>query len=150
MIGLIKKFVNSDFSKPLNEGGVKVVKSVQRGVTSAAGNVTISAVNMAKTLVVSSSKGSTGYVASRGTFSGSTTGQLSGTVSYQAGKTSSASGYDPGNLTGNVSIGGTRTLTGSLSGGTTDLTTRQYSARLTAATTVYCDGPVEWQVVEYY
>jgi hypothetical protein len=40
-------------------------------------------------------------------------------------------------------------LSGTISGGTTNLTTKQYSAVLTSATTLTCDGPVEWQVVEY-
>lgn len=33
--------------------------------------------------------------------------------------------------------------------GTTNLTTRQYSARLTSETTLQCDGAVEWQLIEY-
>ena len=97
MIGLIKKFINSDFNKPLNTNidntnavvtngtygnsaintkvtdvqnkinnatyGLSaiqalvnrgVVKSVQRGTTSTSGSITISSVNINKTLVVGS------------------------------------------------------------------------------------------------
>ena len=36
----IKKTINSDFSTPLNEGGVKIVKSVQRGLVMAGTTIT--------------------------------------------------------------------------------------------------------------
>ena len=40
-------------------------------------------------------------------------------------------------------------MSGSLSGGYTDLTTNQYSAKLISATQLQTDGAVEWQVIEY-
>lgn len=119
--------------------GMGAVKSVQRGTTTGATTVTIAAVDMAKSIVISRSKGSAGYVAARGSISGS----LSGDASYGS-KTN-------GNLTTgsgssiSVSLSGTRTL----SGGTTDLTVKEYSAQLISDTTIKTDGPVEWQVVEY-
>ena len=54
----IKKTINSDFSTPLNEGGVKIVKSVQRGINTTVGDsaksvdITISAVDVNKSIVI--------------------------------------------------------------------------------------------------
>jgi hypothetical protein len=112
-------------------GGVGL-KSVQRGVYygDGAASVTINAVNPDKTIVLSASKGSDGYAAVRGTFETS-----------DGFSTGSNSGMQPGY--------GSR-VGGSISGGTTNLTVKVYSARLTSATTITCDGPVEWQVVEFY
>ena len=46
-------------------------------------------------------------------------------------------------------INATENQTFSLSGGTTDLTVKEYSARLISPTQLECDGPVEWQVIEF-
>jgi len=117
------------------------VKSVQRGVyAGAGGTVTISSVNTSKSVVLSVSKGSSGYVAARGTVSMSLT-PSGGAVSARGG--GSTNYPDVGSF---PNYSGS----GSISGGTTDLTTKQFSAILTNATTLTCDGPVEWQVIEYY
>jgi len=146
----------------LSSGGGGV-ESVQRGVQASAGTVTISSVDTAKSIVLSVSKGSDGFVAARGTLdSGSISGSTSGTLSATS-TTADGSGatfrtpFTPDfdsctALFPNYS--GTRTLTATaasrtLSSGTTDLTTKQYSAVLTNSTTLTCDGPVEWQVIEY-
>ena len=57
--------VNSDPTKPLNEGGVKIVKSVQRGVTWSNSNnsyqtLAINEVDIKKSIVVSSTN--SGYI----------------------------------------------------------------------------------------
>lgn len=106
--------------------------SVQRGITAGAGNVTISVVNISKTIVLSKSKGSAGYVAARGSISLSP----SGGTPLGGGEFGTTSGSFP-------------TYSGSLTGGTTDLTTKEYSARLVDSTTIYCDGPVEWEVMSF-
>lgn len=85
-------------------------------------------------MVLSVSKGSAGYVAARGTVNLSPTtmfGDSGGTYGTKYGDTRGAD------------------YTGSISGGTTDLTVKEYSAKLVNATTLSCDGPVEWQVIEY-
>lgn len=41
-------------------------------------------------------------------------------------------------------------LNGSIIGGSTDLTVKQYSATLTSPTTLVSDGACEWQVIEFY
>ncbi|MDR1209955.1 MAG: hypothetical protein LBK41_06545 [Clostridiales bacterium] len=107
------------------------VKSVQRGryYEDGAGYVTINEVNLGKTEINSWSNGSSGYVAARGDF------QTSDSFS-----TGSQSGMQPGY--------GSR-VGGSLSGGTTSLTTAQYHAQLASSTQIYCTGPCYWQVTEH-
>jgi len=147
----IKKAVNSDLNKPLNElieeKALQIgIKSVQRGERSSAGNVSISSVNMAKSFVISVSKGSDGYVAARGAVSGSISGNMNTPV-YQR----EYYGYAP-DSSGRESYSSTLSgnLSSSISGGNTNLTTKQYSARLISSTTLSCDGPCEWQVIEFY
>lgn len=116
-----------------------IVKSIQRGSTTSATTVTINAVNMEKAFVLSVSKGSAGTVAATGDI----TGTLSGTF-FNGSQTSAASAPKYGTTTRTMS--GTRTI----SGGTTDLTTKQYSAQLTSSTALKTDGACEWQVIEFY
>ena len=142
--------------------GTSPIKSVQRGVKTGSGTVTITAVNTAKAFVISYSKASAGTVAATGTVAASTlSGSITGTLSPSGGGTISNVYYvQYGQCATNSTAGsfpsysGTRTLSGSttsaaISGGTTDLTTKQYSAVLTNSTTLTCDGSVEWQVIEY-
>jgi len=108
------------------------IKSVQAGSVLAAGTVTITSVNTAKTFVISVSKGSAGYVAARGTVT-----------------------LAPIGLTQNLGVatGGSSTTppsyTGPITGGTTDLTVAAYSGKLISSTQLQCDGPCEYQVVEF-
>lgn len=116
------------------------VKSVQRGVTAGAGNVTINAVNMNKSIILSKSKGSAGTVAATGNLS------ISGIPNPLIAYTNTAT-YAPG--TNQTNPNATISVSGSVSGGTTNLTVKEYSATLTNSTTINCDGPVEWQVIEF-
>lgn len=115
-----------------------VIKSVQRGTTAAAGSITITAINTAKAFVRSSSKGSAGTVAA------------TGSISLNAGGTTSFTGGSQGNsnTTGNQ-VYNFPSYSGSITGGTTNLTVQVYSAKIVNSTTLSCDGPVEWEVVEY-
>lgn len=106
------------------------IKSVQRGVTSGSGNITINPVDPSKTIVLSRSKGSAGYVAARGDF-----------YVYHYDLSSSGDPF--------ARINGRNWSFGYLTGGSTDLTTKEYSAKLVNSTTISCDGPVEWQVIEF-
>lgn len=119
-----------------------IVKSVQRGTTSGAQTVMINAVNMEKSFVISTSKGSAGYVAARGNITGTLTGK--NFKRYVRGIMSDS--YDPDEENYAPTMSGTRTL----GGGSTDLTTKQYSAQLISSTQLQCDGAVEWQVIEFY
>lgn len=121
-----------------------IVKSVQRGTTTGAQTVTINAVNMEKSFVISTSKGSAGYVAARGDITGKLDGEavFSNVSVYEIGQTDKYANKTYVDIT----LSGTRKL----SGGSTDLTTKQYSAQLISSTQLQCDGAVEWQVIEFY
>lgn len=102
---------------------------------------------MDKAIVLSVSKGSKGFVAARGDISSANVNIPS--TRYDAGRYDmydyvkngdSSSTFPP--LSGTIS-------STTLSGGTTDLTVKEYSARLISPTEIECDGPVEWQVIEF-
>lgn len=105
---------------------------------------------MTKAVVLSNSKSSDGYVAARGSLN------MSGRATPSGAKHSSEIYYGQGI---DFPSAGQRydgrwpyydnSLSGSITGGTTDLTAREYSAHLTSETTLDCDGAVEWQVIEY-
>lgn len=137
------------------------VKSIQRASVGAAGTYTITAVNTSKTLVHSISKGSAGTVAATGTvashivnhssvplietgpwFSPSGMG-----VRSDYGLSAPATYMSPMQLALN---GNSTAAAANISGGTTNLVTKQYSAVLTNSTTITTDGACEFQVVEYY
>lgn len=124
------------------------VKSVQSGVATVAGTTTITSVSTTKTVVYSVSKGSTGTVAATGNVS--VTGSITGTVGSGPRTPQGLDDTYSGGTGGWPIYGGGVSASGALSGGTTNLTTKQYSAKLTNATTITVDGPCEWQVVEYY
>lgn len=105
---------------------------VQSGVSVGAGTATITAVNPAKSFILSQSKGSAGTVAATGTLS----------AFNQDLNTANVVG-------GGTSINNVSAVTPSISGGTTNLTVKQYSAVLTNSTTVTFDGPCEWQVISF-
>jgi len=112
----------------------RIIKGVQSGVTAGAGNVTINSVDTTKAVVLSASKGSAGTVAATGNI----------TLTPSGGSVTKEGGDLP-----YVVKGSFPTYSGSIYGGTTNLTVKVYSVRLVNPTTIYCDGPVEWQVIEY-
>lgn len=112
------------------------IKSVQRGTTAASGNVTITAINTVKAFIRSASKGSAGTVAATGSIA------LTPSGGNQYVVNSSGSAGSGSNMT-------FPNYNGSISGGTTNLTSKVYSATIVNSTTISCDGPVEWEVVEY-
>lgn len=114
------------------------LKSIQRGVAGGAGTITINRVDMNKTVVYSASKASAGTAAVTGTLALTPSGYTNpATAGNGQGSINSVNVTQP-------------TLSGAVSGGTTNLTTALYSAKLTGPTTLSCDGAVEWQVVEYF
>lgn len=129
------------------------VKHVYRGITSGAGNVTLpAAVNMDKAVVLSTSKGSAGYVAARGSISFPNFtfyGMPESTAEEIAWYSSYGGLFPTGGNNSNRKFFLKADNAGSISGGTTSLTVKEYSARLVDENTIYCDGPVEWQVIEY-
>lgn len=120
--------------------------------------MTINAVNMSKAVVLSVSKGSTGSVPVTGAIN--TSGYILANGTAKAGflqPTSTAScGYITAARSSNAApdvsaiYPVTITQSGSITAtGQTDLTTKQYSAKLISATQLQTDGAVEWQVIEY-
>lgn len=133
------------------------IKSIQRGVTTAATTITVDAVNMNKAVVMSVSKGSEGEVRAQGSIRSSGNITAGG---YYAGNTGSAQNglsikfrYDDSSRWtpySSADYPATVDQSGSITpSGTTNLTTKQFSARLTSETTLVCDGAVEWQLIEY-
>ena len=113
------------------------VKSIQRGSTASAGNVTISAVDTSKSFVISFSTGSAGTVAINSSESGTLT--PSGGSCASQGNGSNSGGSWP-------TYSGSR----SLSGGSTSLYSAEYGAHLTNSTTLTTTGSCRWEIVEYY
>ncbi len=114
-----------------------IIKSVQRGSAASAGNVTISAIDTAKSFVNSFSTGSAGSV--------QTNSETTGTYNPSGGNIGQYSqSYNPGsgsypNLTG----------TRSFTGGTTSLVSASYGAYIVNSTTITVSGACRWEVVEY-
>ena len=107
------------------------IKSIQRGTAASAGAITITAVDITKTVVYSLGTGSAGTVAA--------SGNISGTVSNING------------AGGAVLTGANASLNATLSGGTTSgLFAGQYGCVLTNSTTITANGACTYQVVEYY
>lgn len=113
------------------------VKSIQRGSTASAGNVTISAVNTSKSFVISFSTGAAGTVAINSSESGTLT--PNGGSCASQGNGSNSGGSWP-------TYSGSR----SLSGGSTSLYSAEYGAHLTNSTTLTTTGSCRWEIVEYY
>ena len=120
-----------------------MIKSIQKGTSVAAGTATITAVNTSKSFILSKSKASAGYVAARGTSSMPIKNDAGWYFRYAAAAaqntTVTVSAIDNTVLEADVN----------LTGGTTALTVKEFSAVLTNTTTVTFDGAVEWQVIEF-
>lgn len=114
------------------------IKSIQRGTAASAGAITITAVDITKTVVYSLGTGSAGTVAA------------SGNVSLTP---NTSGGFIPniGVGTNGTSAGSVPSYSGSISGGTTSgLFAGQYGCVLTNSTTITANGACTYQVVEYY
>jgi hypothetical protein len=143
-----------------------LIKSIQRGSAIAAGNVTISSVDISKTIIKSFSTASSGYVSIAGTQTSGNTG----TVSFFNANESSAyaSGYtggqgaDRGNMFGvnsgsatfttsgfNIGSGTLSLNTSNLAGGSTNLVGAQNGAYLVNSTTIAVTGACRYEIVEY-
>jgi hypothetical protein len=116
------------------------IRSIQRGTATVAGNITITAVDIAKTVVNSFSTSSAGTVAARATFGGTSTfvnNVTQGTASV------------PTALTGDVQLTRTINHSSTMSGGTTDITVAEYGVYLSNSTTLVATGPCRYEVIEY-
>ena len=162
---------------PAASGGLSsVVRSVQRGSASSAGNVAISSVDTTKTIVNSFSTSSAGSVAATGSINAATgtasafsSSSSSGGIFMRGGSTPStvwtggnysyfprygnSAGPYPGvsfNLSDmNMNAQNVSLNATSLTGGSTSLTTAVYGAYLVNATTITVTGPCRYEVIEY-
>ena len=114
-----------------------IIKSVQRGSTASAGNVTISQINTAKSFINSFSTSSSGSVGTNSSTSGTLT-PSGGNVSVSSPSFNPAGGSFPNYV-------GTR----SYSGGSTSLTSASFGAYIANSTTITTTGACRWEVVEY-
>jgi len=115
-------------------GGIKLV---QRGQAVSSGNITITAVNTTKTFVRSFSEGASGTVATNSVRGSHTTSVLFG---------GAGSGLLQENQSRSVSAS---VPSVTLSGGTTDATTKQMGVYLSDSTTLVATGACRWEVVEF-
>ena len=158
-----------------SSGLTSVIRSVQRGVAASAGNITISSVTVAKTIVNSFSTSSAGSVAATGTISaanGTASAFSSSAVSggiflgsqspanIKTGgnfSTSPRYGQSSGPFPGvsfnqnamNLNAQNIGLNSTNLSGGSTSLTSAVYGAYLVDATTITVTGPCRYEVIEY-
>ena len=114
-----------------------IVKSIQRGSTASAGNVTISSIDISKSFINSFSTGSAGSVGTNSSTSGTLT-PSGGNVSVSSPSFNPAGGSFPNYV-------GTR----SYSGGSTSLTSASFGAHIANSTTITATGACRWEVVEY-
>ena len=120
------------------------IKSVQRGQAVSAGNITITAVDTAKTFVRSFSEGAAGTVASNSTVTG-TLSPSGGDIAGSGTTGGPGNQYDINAGGSFASYSGTRTL----SGGTMDATTKQMGSYLLNSTTITVTGACRYEVVEF-
>jgi hypothetical protein len=163
---------------PASSGGLtSAIKSIQRGTAASAGNITISAVVVAKTVCNSFSTGSAGAVAATGTISAATGATSTATTSAAGlggqGASSPGKGFQntivsfyvqnryqsiPNYGFGYVSdlpafTIGARNISlnaTNLSGGSTSLTSAVYGIHLVDSTTITATGPCRYEVIEYF
>ena len=124
----LDSLVNLD--APISGLSFSPVKKIIRGEVDAEGSLTISSVDLDRTMINSWSNGSAGYVAARGT------------VSLADGSNVNASFQMGGDFSGTK-------FAGPITDGETDLTTRQYHAYFVDTTTIYCTGPCRFEIVEF-
>lgn len=117
------------------------IKSVQRGLASASGNVTITAVDINKSFVTVFGTTSSGTVAATGAIGGTSGNLVSNGGSYQY---SFYSGPGGGTNMGSISMSGTN-----ITGGTNNLVSAVVQGYLSNSTTLVVSGACRWEVVEF-
>jgi hypothetical protein len=111
------------------------IKSVQRGLAASAGNVTITAVDIAKSFVQVFGTSSTGTVATDSTVGAAGSNASSGTA---------GSNNSPGPSGGSSSIAARN-----FSAGTNNLVSAVAQGHLSNSTTLVVSHPCRWEVVEF-
>lgn len=127
------------------------IKSVQRGQAVSSGNITITSVDTTKTFVRSISEGASGTVATNSTnaaynstsidYGNGVSSQIPTGASSVSPQVYGATFWSmPTTITGNTSA---------MSGGTTNLYTKEYGVYLSDSTTLVATGACRWEVVEF-
>ena len=149
---------------PASSGGLtSAIRSVQRGSAASAGNVTITSVDISKSMVNIFGTASSGTVAASGSLSGS-----SGSINAASGNAAATSGNlargagPYGGLTSGGATGismGARTISlnstsvslnaTNLSGGSTNLVAAVVQGYLANSTTLTVSGACRYEVVEF-
>jgi hypothetical protein len=118
---------------PASAGGG--IKSVQRGLAAAAGNVTITAVDISKSFVKVFGTTSSGTVASDST--------------VDAVGANAVSGLSGSNISAQHAGGGASIGARNLSGGTNNLVAAVAQGYLSTSTTLVVSHPCRWEVIEF-
>lgn len=151
-------------------GGGSPIKSIQRGVASSSGNITISEVDTSKTMVRSFSVGSSGTVAATGAVGSMpisanvAAGTISGNIAAVTGTLSRGSGTPTAfgisaipltipahSFSGNNAAAAIPGNIGpaNITGGTTDLTVSEFGIYIVNSTTIFATGACRWEVIEF-
>jgi hypothetical protein len=133
-------------SVPAASSGISsVVSTVQRGTAATSGNITISSVNTAKTIVNSFSTAASGSVAGSGTLSAATgNASLVDTINGVYARYGTV-----GTATLNYGDRGIALNTTNFSGGSTNIVTAVFGVYLSNATTLVATGACRYEVIEY-
>jgi hypothetical protein len=124
------------------------IKSVQRGSASAAGNVTITAVDIAKSFVTVFGSASSGTVAATGALSAATGANGTSYMTTEAEITGSSQGAYSRTF-GNISASNISLNVTNLSGGTNNLVAAVVTGFLANSTTLTVSGACRYEVVEF-
>ena len=128
------------------------IKSVQRGQAVSSGNITITSVDTAKTFVRSISEGASGTVATDSTVSsynisvpehGISDYYNNSTLQFNSGTAKNTSAKL------NAFAHTSTAASAAISGGTTNLYTKEYGVYLSNSTTLVATGACRWEVVEF-
>jgi hypothetical protein len=111
------------------------IKSVQRGLASSAGTVTITAVDISKSFVQVFGTTSSGTIAASGTI---------GAQGHNASSGVAGSNYSPGPSGGSSSVAAS-----SISGGTNNLLAATAQGYLSNSTSLVVSHPCRWEVIEF-
>lgn len=160
-------------------GGGSPIKSIQRGVASSAGSITISAVNTEKTMLRSFSTGSSGTVAATGAIGsqsisanvaahsisgnlgGGTVGLFKWVTNYGSNGNAAPTAFSFGSpisapvpsfpISTNAAAASIPGNIGStnISGGSTNLTSAEFGIYLVNSTTIQATGACRWEVIEF-
>lgn len=117
------------------------IKSVQRGSAGGSGNVTITAVDVAKSFVTVFGTASSGTVAATGAVSAANGNFRTGTYNQQ--------GFQGGAANQTMNWANVVLNTTNLSGGTNNLVAAVVQGYLSNSTTLVVSGACRWEVVEF-